>query len=359
MMHTSLSAATSAFFLHISTGSDPDPAREDQEEEEIDKDTLEGLSQKGFRKDLSGTKKMSILTHAAADSEEFQVHLEKWNTYMQEECDRIRGAVEEWRIKKGVKAPLSTGFLTPKPRPRGACCLALVDAYELEVRLKHLLKRIDVLLRAAQCKMPSIILPHLFLGNALCAQSYHTLEKLGITHIITMAPELELKVPSRFVHVEFDVEDREAAVEEVTKVMRAVSDAVTGAVAAGGRALLHCFEGRSRSATAALAYLMLEGDGSQSENGRTGGWDLKRAYNHMHQQHPDTKPNPYFCAALNTLNKELWGMGVAEVALLRDRQACKRPEPKFCPICGVIVGLSMQSVKSHVRSYHKEILNID
>ncbi|KAK3257610.1 hypothetical protein CYMTET_33313, partial [Cymbomonas tetramitiformis] len=123
------------------------------------------------------------------------------------------------------------------------------------VRLKHLTERLELCVRAATCQSPSTILPNLFIGNALVAQSVHTLEKLGITHVLTLVPDLELAYPAHFKHLRISVVDTED--EDIAHYFREAADFVETATKGGGKALVHCFEGKSRSATMVLAALMI------------------------------------------------------------------------------------------------------
>lgn len=58
--------------------------------------------------------------------------------------------------------------------------------------------------------------------------------------------------------------------------------------AKGGRALVHCRMGLSRSAATVLAYAMKEF-----------GWSLERALRHVRRCRPDVQPNPGFMRQLD------------------------------------------------------------
>ncbi|XVF11438.1 hypothetical protein REPUB_Repub08aG0027500 [Reevesia pubescens] len=63
---------------------------------------------------------------------------------------------------------------------------SVVDAYELKVRLEHILERIALISEAANTEKPSLITSSLFIGGALAARSVYTLQHLGITHILCL-----------------------------------------------------------------------------------------------------------------------------------------------------------------------------
>ena len=53
-----------------------------------------------------------------------------------------------------------------------------------QVRLEHMLRRLQVLQEAAAAQSPCLVLPGLFLGGAVCADSHHILRHVGISHIV-------------------------------------------------------------------------------------------------------------------------------------------------------------------------------
>ncbi|URE38200.1 Actin-fragmin kinase, catalytic, partial [Musa troglodytarum] len=61
-----------------------------------------------------------------------------------------------------------------------------VDAYELKVRLEHILERISLISDAASTERPSPITDYLYIGGALAAKSMYTLQHLGVTHILCL-----------------------------------------------------------------------------------------------------------------------------------------------------------------------------
>lgn len=66
----------------------------------------------------------------------------------------------------------------------------IVDCYELKVRLDHMLRRLRVLEEAATAQAPAQVLPGLFVGGAVAADSHALLRHLGITHIVNATREV-------------------------------------------------------------------------------------------------------------------------------------------------------------------------
>jgi len=90
----------------------------------------------------------------------------------------LAGAIAAWQSRQSLERVLTTGFLDGTH--------PLVDAYELSVRLDHMLRRLAALQAAATAEAPLAVgmVPRLFFGGAVVADSHHLLVHLGITHIV-------------------------------------------------------------------------------------------------------------------------------------------------------------------------------
>lgn len=88
-------------------------------------------------------------------------------------------AIASWQARHHLAAVLSTGFLDGSH--------PIVDVYELGVRLQHMLRRLTALAAGALVQAPIRVLPGLFLGNAVAADSHHLLQYLGVTHVVNAA----------------------------------------------------------------------------------------------------------------------------------------------------------------------------
>ncbi|NWT83143.1 SSH3 phosphatase, partial [Lanius ludovicianus] len=163
---------------------------------------------------------------------------------------------------------------------------------ELERRTGHSLAEhkdfIDneMLLVLAQMDRPSRIFPHLFLGSEWNAANLEELQQNRVTHILNVAREIDNFFPALFTYMNVRVYDEEAA--ELLPHWNDTFLFLSRVRAAGGRALVHCRMGLSRSAATVLAYAMKEF-----------GWSLERALRHVRHCRPGILPNPGFMRQLD------------------------------------------------------------
>ncbi|KAL0918545.1 hypothetical protein M5K25_010559 [Dendrobium thyrsiflorum] len=214
-----------------------------------------------------------------------------------------------------------------------------IDAYELKVRLEHILDRIALISDAMNTERPSQVTDNLFIGGALAAKSMHTLQYLGITHILCLClneiGQSESQHPEFFEYKNFSISDSDE--EDISSLFVEACDFIATVVNSGGKVLVHCFEGKSRSATTILAFLMLR-------NGLT----LSESWNMLRKKHRRAQPNDGFAKALLKLDLRLHG----KVSMVWQH---KKPVMKVCPICGMNAGLSTSSLKLHLQKSHKWI----
>ncbi|KAM4898694.1 LOW QUALITY PROTEIN: protein phosphatase Slingshot homolog 3 [Sylvia borin] len=186
---------------------------------------------------------------------------------------------------------------------------------ELERRTGHSLAEhkdfIDneMLLVLAQMDRPSRVFPHLFLGSEWNAANLEELQQNRVTHILNVAREIDNFFPALFTYMNVRVYD-----EEVAELLPHWNDTflfLSRVRAEGGRALVHCRMGLSRSAATVLAYAMKEF-----------GWPLERALRHVRHCRPGVLPNPGFMRQLDfyqgilsaSRHSSLWEPRVAEQA---------------------------------------------
>nr|XP_034899713.1 dual specificity protein phosphatase PHS1-like isoform X2 [Populus alba] len=267
------------------------------------------------------TKLRDIHKFAKVDNESNK-ELEQWN-------EMLRNDV----IKLCQENNFQTGFF------EGSDSNCVVDAYELKVRLEHILERISLISESANTEKPSSITNSLFIGGALAARSVHTLQHLGITHVLCLCAneigQSESQHPDLFQYKNFSITDDEDS--NISCIFEEASDFIDHVESVGGRVLVHCFEGRSRSATLVLAYLMLRKK-----------LTLLEAWNALRQVHRRAQPNDGFARILLDLDQRLHG----KVSMEWQR---RKPEMKVCPICGKNAGLSSSSLKLHLQKSHKKL----
>ncbi|XP_033918524.1 protein phosphatase Slingshot homolog 3 isoform X1 [Melopsittacus undulatus] len=163
---------------------------------------------------------------------------------------------------------------------------------ELERRTGHSLAQhkdfIDneMLLVLAQMDRPSRVFPHLYLGSEWNAANLEELQQNRVTHILNVAREIDNFFPALFTYMNVRVDD-----EETAQLLPHWNDTflfLSRVRASGGRVLVHCRMGLSRSAATVLAYAMKEF-----------GWSLERALRHVRHCRPGAMPNPGFMRQLD------------------------------------------------------------
>uniref|UniRef100_A0ACD5VN98 Uncharacterized protein n=1 Tax=Avena sativa TaxID=4498 RepID=A0ACD5VN98_AVESA len=257
--------------------------------------------------------------YAKVDSE-LSKEIEQWNDMLRTDC-----------VKLCQDNNFNTGFF------EGIDNSVAVDAYELKVRLEHLLERISLISDAASTERPSQITDCMYIGGALAARSTYTLQHLGITHVLCLCAneigQSESQKPCLFDYRNFSINDDENA--DISDVFQDASDFIDFVEHLHGKVLVHCFEGKSRSATVVLAYSMLRKNCTLAE-----------AWNMLKKVHRRAHPNDGFAKVLLDLDKRLHGR-------ISMEWQHKRPAMKACPICGKNAGLSSSSLKLHLQKSHR------
>ncbi|GAB2221408.1 hypothetical protein Drorol1_Dr00012584 [Drosera rotundifolia] len=248
--------------------------------------------------------------------------LEQWNEMLRNEA-----------VKMCQEKNFHCGFF------EGSDTNSVVDAYELKVRLEHILERISIISEAANTERPSSVTGCLFIGGTLAARSVYTLQHLGITHILCLCSneigQSDSQYPHLFEYKNFSISDEEDT--NISAIFGEACDFIDHVEQTGGKVLVHCFEGRSRSATMVLAYLMLRKQ-----------MTLLEAWNMLKKAHRRAQPNDGFGRILLDLDKKLYG----KISMEWQQ---RRPSMKVCPICGKNAGLSSSSLKLHLQKSHKKL----
>lgn len=209
----------------------------------------------------------------------------------------------------------------------------------MKLRLEHILERISLISDAGNTEKPSLITNSLFIGGALAARSVYTLQHLGITHILCLCSneigQAESQRGDLFEYQNFSIGDEEEA--DISQIFEEAHEFIEAVEQKGGKVLVHCFEGRSRSATVVLAYLMMRKK-----------LTLSRAWNKLRRVHRRAQPNDGFARVLVEVERKVHG----KVSMEWQQ---KKPSMKVCPICGKNAGLSSSSLKLHLQKSHKKL----
>uniref|UniRef100_H3DGK5 Dual specificity protein phosphatase n=1 Tax=Tetraodon nigroviridis TaxID=99883 RepID=H3DGK5_TETNG len=150
--------------------------------------------------------------------------------------------------------------------------------------------------------------PNLYIGNEVAARDKSNLHSLGITHVVNAAHGPSTPPPKCCYYVntgprfyrDINVDYYGVEADDVTEFILSpffypTARYIRSALAKGGRVLVHCLMGVSRSATLVLAFLMI-----------TEGLTLREAVAAV-KLHRDIFPNPGFLQQLRILDMSLEG----------------------------------------------------
>lgn len=144
---------------------------------------------------------------------------------------------------------------------------------------------------------PGAVIPDfLYIGSATHALSEPLLESLRISHVLTITSAKEFGSPLDD-RVRLHLQVRDTLDDKISVVFPDASSFISAAQEASGRCLVHCIEGRSRSCTLILAYLM--------EKERR---SLAQAWEQLLAVRPEAFPNYNFWEQLHEYEHSLFGI---------------------------------------------------
>ena len=176
-------------------------------------------------------------------------------------------------------------------------------------RVVSLMRLILTAKKVKEDKVPALIAPNLYLGSIGAAQSEEQIKEKGITHVLTVARGFDIKCVDGVKYMTVEVADSPDA--DIRSHFPQCFEFISGAVKSGGNVLVHCFAGRSRSASVCAAYVMCH------ENIR-----LEEALMRMRLARPQINPNAGFMAQLIQLDEDLvkWRCKTGQEKMKDDEQ---------------------------------------
>ncbi|NWY61638.1 DUS28 phosphatase, partial [Chionis minor] len=132
----------------------------------------------------------------------------------------------------------------------------------------------------------------LLISNARAACNEDLLAREGVTFCVNVTRQQPFPSPRRVRGMRVPVFDDPA--EDLYRYFEACGDAIEEAVRSGGKCLVYCKNGRSRSAAICTAYLM-----------RHRKLPLKDAFQTVKTARPAAEPNPGFWSQLQRYEEDL------------------------------------------------------
>uniref|UniRef100_A0A1B6EEH0 Protein-tyrosine-phosphatase n=1 Tax=Clastoptera arizonana TaxID=38151 RepID=A0A1B6EEH0_9HEMI len=165
----------------------------------------------------------------------------------------------------------------------------------------------------------SQVTPHLYLSGAPAVRE-DSLTSLGITCVISAAPELPSPPLPPLVSVVLRLPLQDSSSADISAYLHTVADTIQQVSQDGGKVLVHCVAGMSRSAALCLSYLVKHNNMS-----------LRKAFTHLRSCRPFVRPNSGFFRQLIEFEEQVTGN--ATVSMVHNSAArCVIPdvyEPEY------------------------------
>mmetsp|Transcript_35165 Transcript_35165/g.90359 ORF Transcript_35165/g.90359 Transcript_35165/m.90359 type:complete len:413 (-) Transcript_35165:340-1578(-) len=178
----------------------------------------------------------------------------------------------------------------------------------------HILKRLQLGRFRTACS--EAVENSVFISGYMVPSNLEILQTHGITHIVNMAADVcDNCFPDKFEYCTYYLKDANS--EDLTPLFYRTLEWIQNVVDGGGRVLVHCREGVSRSATMVIAYLM---------------WSLHLPFEAAHERlrkvRPICNPNTGFTCQLLMLGKRFGVSGAGNrPALPSDKASFFRVAP--------------------------------
>jgi len=139
--------------------------------------------------------------------------------------------------------------------------------------------------------LPREILKGLYIGNLRASKNRDFLDQHGITHVLTVANDIEPEFPKRYKYKIINVDD--STEDDLSQYFKKCCSFIDKARKSGA-VLVHCHAGISRSPSIAIAYLMYNEHMSYEE-----------AMTFIKRRDDLFEPNSAFASQLQDFEKEL------------------------------------------------------
>jgi len=136
------------------------------------------------------------------------------------------------------------------------------------------------------------VFPNVFVGDVYAAHNTSELKKQNFTHIVNVACGVTPAFPDDFQYLHIPLLD--CASEKIQEHFHKTSAFIMSALEGGGKVLIHCLKGISRSATIAAAFVITAHSVSPTE-----------AVTMLRKFRPIIKPNSGFMTQLDLYAREL------------------------------------------------------
>lgn len=100
----------------------------------------------------------------------------------------------------------------------------------------------------------SLVYPNIYIGNYSTSTNKQLLTNLGITHIISVIPSFNPPFEDKFKYLHIEAYDDE--IQDIKQYFEISNLFISKCLNEGGKILIHCMVGRSRSVTIFLAFLI-------------------------------------------------------------------------------------------------------
>jgi hypothetical protein len=144
------------------------------------------------------------------------------------------------------------------------------------------------------------ILPGMFIGNIDSSYDKETLKKLGITHLVVSIAGYKPPYPDDFKYMVVHALDSENTyMDDIFNMTKGFID---DAFSEGGKVMIVCMAGRSRSATIAASYIIA-----------TYGFTSTMALELIRKARIFINPNPEFCIQLTRFSSKIRNNQIKEI----------------------------------------------